>query len=455
MPNIWLLTEECPKVSTVMTILSHFSIDFGQPIITVSNPQIRPLYYSNGSFSFEYELLGVTIRNVAHIILCCASGDSSFCDYLLFYQNQKPDENKCDIPLMVIEETKTSDKESRNSGIFQRGIKFVYARYFYPQTRQYMLYCNDYNPDHSNPTDTNIFGTNIYLNLGIKIIGKEPYMSNFHPFANLNELIHFKNSMAPARYGVTTRIDDSNSDFISMSIRLVKNNGMTHDPGIGTVAVIASGLRALGYYKPIVITQHGLTQAIVNRARGNKLLYICQLLGVQLDGITIPYLELPTSYWHYEKSSEKISSIFLHILAENNGLIPIFHNHAGCEKCYFISRYNEAIQVPKETLMPDVVFYDSANDLVTVIEGKKFRTLNQGIKEVDSYKYIENEYLINANIGYDWCNLYRAVSIFGDRFPGIPHKRVLIYIDIDGYIYVNPTAPSPWIDIFHNEGLIK
>lgn len=279
-------------------------------------------------------------------------------------------------------------------------------------------------------------------------------MSNFHPFANLNELIHFKNSMAPARYGVTTRIDDSNSDFISMSIRLVKNNGMTHDPGIGTVAVIASGLRALGYYKPIVITQHGLTQAIVNRARGNKLLYICQLLGVQLDGITIPYWKLPTSYWHYEKSSEKISSIFLHILAENNGLIPIFHNHAGCEKCYFISRYNEAIQVPKETFMPDVVFYDSANDLVTVIEGKKFRTLNQGIKEVDSYKYIENEYLINTNIGYGWCNLYRAVSIFGDRFPGIPHKRVLIYIDIDGYIYVNPTAPSPWIDIFHNEGLM-
>lgn len=454
MPNIWLLTEECPKISTVMSILTHFSIDFGQPIINVAMPQIKPLYNLDGTFAFEYELFGVTINNVTRIILCCASGKSSFCDYLLFYQDHKPIENGNDIPLMVIEETKTSDKESRNSGIFQRGIKFVYARHFYPQTRQYMLYCNDYNPDHSNPTDTNIFGTNIYLNLGIKIIGKEPYMFNYHPFATLNELVDFKNNMEPARYGVTTRIDNTNPNYISMSIRLVKNDGMTHDPGIGTVAVIASGLRALGYTNPIIITQHGITQAMVNRARGNKLLYICQILEVQLDGITIPFQTFPTVYWYYEASSEKVTSIFLHIIAENNGLLPIFHNHAGCEKCYFISRYNQAIPVPKQTLMPDVVFYDSINNLVTVIEGKKYQTLLQGIVEVDAYTNIENEYLINNDIGYTGCNLYRAVSIFGDQFPGLPHNRVLIYIDRYGHIYINPTAPAPWINIFHNEGLI-
>lgn len=454
MPNIWLLTEECPKLSTVMSILSHFSIDFGHPIINTTFPQIRPLYNPDGTFSFEYELFGVNIDNVARIILCCASGDSSFCDYLLFCQDQKPTENGYHIPLMVIEETKTSDKESRNSGIFQRGIKFVYARYFYPQTRQYMLYCNDYNPDHSNPTDTNIFGTNIYLNLGIKIIGKEPYMFNFHPFTSLNELINFKNNMAPARYGVTTRIDNTNPHYISMSIRLVKNGGMTHDPGIGTVAVIASGLRTLGYNNPIVITQHGITQAMVDRARGNKLLYICQLLGVQLAGINIPNLTLPPTYWHYEASSEKVTSIFLHIIAENHGLLPIFHNHAGCEKCYFISRQNVAIPVPKQTLMPDVVFYDSINNLITVIEGKKFQTLQQGILEVDLYSGIENDYLINNYIGYVGCTLYRAVSIFGDRFPGLPHNRVLIYIDLYGHVYVNPAAPAPWLNIFHSEGLI-
>jgi hypothetical protein len=279
-------------------------------------------------------------------------------------------------------------------------------------------------------------------------------MFNFHPFANLDELIDFKNNMAPARYGVTTRIDNSNPGYIAMSIRLEKNGGMTHDPGIGTVAVIASGLRSLGYTNPIVITQHRITQAMVNRARGNKLLYICQLLGVQLDGITIPNLVLPTSYWHYEASSEKVTSIFLHIIAENNGLLPIFHNHAGCEKCYFISRYKQAIPVPKATFMPDVVFYDSVNNLVTVIEGKKYKTLNQGIIEVDSYGRIENEYLINNDIGYDGCNLYRAVSIFGGQHPGIPHNRVLIYIDIHGHIYVNPAAPVPWINIFHAEGII-
>lgn len=454
MSNIWLLTEECPKISTVMSILTHFSIDFGLPILNITIPKINPLYTTHGLFSFEYELTGVYITGVERIILCCASGGSSFCDYLLFYQEQKPQEAGNDVPFMIIEETKTSDRESRNSGIFQRGIKFVYARYFYPNTKQYMLYNNDYNPDHSNPTDTNIFGTNIYLNLGIKIIGKEPYMFNFHPFSNINDLINYKNNMTPARYGITTRIDNTNPCFISMSIRLVKNSGMSHDPGIGTVAVIASGLRVLGYTNPIIITQHGITQDMVNRACGNKLLYICQLLGVQLDGLNIPNLPLPTTYWHYETSSEKITSIFLHIIAENHGLLPIFHNHAGCEKCYFISRHNVAIPIPKQTLMPDVVFYDAANNIVTVIEGKKFQALYQGIKEVDSYADIENHYLVNPDIGYVGCDLYRAVSIFGNHYPGLPHNRVLIYIDSYGHIYVNPNAPAPWINIFHSEGII-
>ena len=454
MPNIWLLTEECPKISTVMSILFRFSDDFGFPILNVTNPQIEPLYNTDGTFAFEYELFGASIGSVSHIILCCASGGSSFCDYLLFYQNDKPDENGFDTPLMIIEETKTSDRESRNSGIFQRGIKFVYARIFYPNTRQYMLYCNDYNPDHSNPTDTNIFGTNIYLNLGIEIIGKEPYMFNYHPFGSIAELIDFKNNMDPPRYGVPTRIDDSNPNYITVSIRLEKNGSITHDPGIGTVAVIASGLRTLGYNRRIIVTHHGITQSMVDRARGNKLLYICQFLGVELDGIQLPNLPLPISYWHYEMSSEKVTSIYLHIIAEKYGLVPIFHNHAGCEKCYFISREGDAIPLPKDTLMPDVVFLDPSNMLVTVIEGKKLRTLAQGVIEVDSYAHIEDDYLLDYDIGYYGCNLYRAISIFGGHCPGLPHDRVLIYIDIDGNIFVNPNAPDPWIEIFHAERLI-
>lgn len=454
MPNIWLLTEECPKISTVITILDHFSIDFGPRILRVEDPIILPLYNSDGTFAFEYELVGVTMSRVSRIILCCASGDSSFCDYLLFYQDHKPVENGNDVPLMAIEETKTSDRESRNSGVFQRGIKFVYANYFYPQTKQYMLYCNDYHPDHSNPTDTNIFGTNIYLNLGIKIIGKEPYMNYYFPFSDLNELISFKNSMEPTRNGVTTRIDNSNPNYITMSVRVEKNGTISHDPGIGTVAVIASGLRALGYDLPIIVTQHGVTQGMVDRARGNKLLYICRLLGVQLDGISIPDLGFPTSYWHYENSSEKVTSIYLHIIAENYGLRAIFHNHAGCEKCYFITQQNEAIPLTKDTSMPDVVLFDPFNMLVTEIEGKKLATLNRGIAEVDTYTDLEEQYIFNPIIGYPGSDLYRAISIFGGTCPGLPHDRVLIYIDRSGNIYTNPDAPTPWLDIFHSEGLI-
>lgn len=36
MPNIWLLTEECPKISTVRSILSRFSVDFRHSIVSVT-----------------------------------------------------------------------------------------------------------------------------------------------------------------------------------------------------------------------------------------------------------------------------------------------------------------------------------------------------------------------------------------------------------------------------------
>lgn len=44
------------------------------------------------------------------------------------------------IPLYIIEETKTDDSESRNTGIYQRASKFVYASSIFPNARKIMLY---------------------------------------------------------------------------------------------------------------------------------------------------------------------------------------------------------------------------------------------------------------------------------------------------------------------------
>ena len=65
-------------------------------------------------------------------------------------QEEKPLEN--DEPFLIIEETKTTDKESRNTGAGQRATKFPYAKIFYPETKQIMLYSST-EEDNETPTE--------------------------------------------------------------------------------------------------------------------------------------------------------------------------------------------------------------------------------------------------------------------------------------------------------------
>lgn len=82
MPNIWLLTEECPKISTVMSILSHFSHDFRHHIININDPQIVPLYNPDGTFAFVYELLGVNISRVFSAVLLADPVSAIICYFI-------------------------------------------------------------------------------------------------------------------------------------------------------------------------------------------------------------------------------------------------------------------------------------------------------------------------------------------------------------------------------------
>lgn len=399
--------------------------------------------------------------NINKVHLVGVTGGSSFCDYMVYFTEIQPGclftfpPNQQDSPCMIIEETKTSDKESRNTGVYQRAIKFVYAKHYYPDSRLYMMYNNEHNPDHSEPTETNIFGTNLLLTLGVTILGKEQYMYNFHIFNSVEEIIEAKERMALPRYGQPTRITYDNSLYISC--RLTKNNSMSHDPGIGTVAIIAGAVRSLGYSGRIIVTNHGITKEMIDASKGNKLLYVCNLCNVELENLILCQYQLPRFYWSYGSNSEKNASIYLHILAEKYGLRVLYHNHAGCERSYYLTKDYKYITIPNETeegekiLIPDLIVFGKFN--VTVIEGKKLDTLFEGLKEVDSYGIIEDKYIKSKNYGFPGIDIYRALTIYGGELKELPHERVLLYINNTGKIIVNPEAPYPWNLIFKEERL--
>ena len=422
MDNLWILTEERPKPEVVMQVVSLYCSDFSDRITHRGDIKIKPVI-ENGVFQFVYQLEGVCVENADKILLKIVSGNSSFIDFLVFKQVKEPTENcKEDNLIMAVEETKTSDDESRNTGVYQRGSKFVYIKSYYDNVKLYMLY-NDEREEREakKPSDTSIFGTNILLTLGVTIVGKDT-SKWFKCFATLDDLIMYKQKMRRPPAGNIPIEIKKYDDHIEISGRLAKpaNAGnIGHDPNIGALSMISACIRKLGWHKDILITMHGVDQSYVNRTKGkNKFIYICGILGIKLDGINIPQnVFLPDLYWHYEKKSEKVADILLHMQAIYRGMFCVYENHAGCERGYFKDKSGRNITLPKKDehgvnlYLPDVVLYDEKTNYILLVEGKMLSTLEQGLKEINDYDSIEREYiypLYGNNV-----TILRCFSIFG------------------------------------------
>ena len=142
MSNLWILTEERPKNDVLQTIIGRFLND--RKVGFFANPlRIVPVLNNNQTFTFCYKVLGIDTPYIDNIYIKTVSGHSSFVDFLVYFQENEPKPN--DIPIYAIEETKTDDSESRNTGVYQRCSKFVYIDYFYPNVKKKM--CAVFVPD--------------------------------------------------------------------------------------------------------------------------------------------------------------------------------------------------------------------------------------------------------------------------------------------------------------------
>lgn len=289
--NLYILTEERPKISTLHFILKRFLQDKGFCAF-VDNIRILPIV-ENDVFLFSYEIIGVKCNQLDRIYLKIVSGGSSFVDYLVFYQLDFPTQK--DIPIYAIEETKTDDRESRNTAVLQRISKFVYLDFFYPNVTKIMFYNFKIKPQN-NPTDTAIFGTKILRTLGVEIEGKKFANDEMlQPFRDIDELIQFKNAMRkPPKNNVPINIF-KHSNFLQISGRLVKNNSLAHDPNIGAISGIAKALRKLGYKNDIEVISHGLS-AQNQVGKDNKFIQIANILNISLQDLDIPKISISKEY---------------------------------------------------------------------------------------------------------------------------------------------------------------
>ena len=263
--KLTIRTEERPKKSTLVTILNTLY----QTYLNEDNISIIPIANINGSFSFKYNIITtIPILNFNEIRLELVSGSSSFIDYLIFEEDGYGRENL----VAMIEETKTDDSESRNTGVYQRASKFVYADLFYPTVRKYMLYISEGNRNRR-PSETAQFGTKLLKTIGVNIVGKNDYYNNLSSFNSVDEIIDFKNNMRRPPAGNTPILITRgiNSYFISGILSKPKEEGnIAHDPNIGALTLISAGIRKFDTTSPIYITSHFVSQRYIENAFGNK-----------------------------------------------------------------------------------------------------------------------------------------------------------------------------------------
>lgn len=440
--NLWILTEERPKKEVIELIIRKL-VEDKKLKANFDRIKIKPII-KDGKFLFTYQILGINIESINNIFMKIVSGKSSFVDFLIFIQELEPDTNS--IPPYVIEETKTTDAESRNTGVYQRCSKFVYSDFYYPNCKKIMLY-NIKVKTSKAPTETNIFGTRMLMTLGVEILGKTLDKNVFKNFNSVDELIDFKNRMSAPPTGNVPILIKKLNDRIEISGRLYKAGGLSHDPNIGALTIIAKTLRKLGWSKDIVITQHGLSQHQIGKR--NKFVKIANRLNIKLDGLTIPPITFPREYWHYEKDSEKLVTIFLHlILEEIDGVEVIYENHAGCERGYFKIPTGDFIAVHKYIdndkskgiiSLPDLIICDHKRREILCIEGKKYENVMEGITELKNFDPIEREYIKRYYPGY---NISRHVVLFGSYSNIIRWPEVVFLLNSNGEMILSDNVPD-------------
>ena len=449
MKNIWILTEERPKNEVIKTILEKVASDNGFRIKN-NGLSVVPIM-RDGKFTFTYQVEGIQCEGYRNVFIKLASGDSSFVDFLIFLQESEPDKNS--IPLYAIEETKTDDSESRNTGVYQRCSKFVYVEFYYPGIRKIMLY-NLQIAQKEEPTDTSIFGTRMLSTIEVEILGKVHDKEIMKPFSSLGELAALKDSMRmPPKGNVPIKIE-INENSIKVSGRLYKDGGINHDPNIGALTIIALCIRKWEKTKDITITKHGLKKS--DLGKDNKFIQIANRLNIKLDGLDVPVATWHESYWHYDTSGEKVASIFLHvaILAYTKAKV-VYDNHGGSERGYFddpklgatvIGKYQKGKRAKYKAgdktviiYIPDMIVFDLSRKEIINVEGKKYSTRKQGIQDLKNYFYIEKKIIKPA---YNPNSILRTVVIFGSKEQKIKERQIGFMLNENGEMILGKQAPQ-------------
>lgn len=397
-----VLTEEYPNIDEIKLML-HM-IDVYMPD-SISNDSIIPNITSNTEGKKKFKGVWTIKLDDLLIIIKLFKGKTSCVDYMLFNDEVDLTKGNAREALVILESTKTSDNDSRNTAVYQRITKFTTFDTMYPnfKGKKVMFWCNSIWKDKL--TQTAIVGMrlmetlniNMYsLNKGSLINIKEKY--GIVPYESCDDIIVSKKAIPEKKGNSSIRLSRVDNN-IYISLKLDKGNGkstgiISHDPNVGYLAAIINAFENVTKkpnHNKYIITNHNIKQNYFDKCPKSKLWYSIHDINIVFEGCTVKKRPmLPSQYFKIESDmTEKIATILYDHVSPNK---TIFSNHGGCALTCIKGHNNDILSVGQKMPRPDIVFRNDESKEIEIIEGKLEKELGKGVKQLSNThleKFIE------------------------------------------------------------------
>ena len=384
MNTITICTEENPQVNELEFILKYIGCPCKVMNVTSSVKENK----------WDETFIAETDNSSLNVVILLVKGKGSFVDYIV-YDHLNP--NEVSVPILLMESTKTSDSESRNTAINQRFTKFAVVKQRFPFTDLVMYYSTE----HVTHTATSLFGKRLLSTFGVKafdVTGKD-LLKDSPPFTSVENIMDEKNAIKEKKGNISVKISliAPHTYAINAKLSKGKNTTICHDPNKGLITGIASTIYSLDNEASFLITNHCVAVDKIKK-RTDKFWYANSAYDLKLEGCDISSkgAVCPGEYWSIDKKSEKASTINYQNYMEKNGWFTAFHNHSSSAKSYFTDQDGKEHQVPKDITIPDVVMVNKEKKNIQVCEGKIIKDWELGITQLDNLKmfiaYLERHY---------------------------------------------------------------
>jgi hypothetical protein len=398
--RISILTEEFPQVGIVKYIV--------EAITNEQDVEVCLTHRKHGTYT-------VTTNTIHEVELSLFTGTTSSVDYIVLLEGE---------PVLLIEATKTTDSDSRNSSAYQRLIKFIIAKQYFPDAILVMYYEGAFKAKHTN---TLKFGIRLLKTLGAIVVGHtgEEIFQELGAFDDIDSIMDAKNNMKANSANVGIRITKTNTNSYTISAKLVKSNTFSHDPNKGLVSALCYCINQLSHQCCIEVIEHGLSQSMIEGKMGNKFWYAVEGINVTLKSLKLSQRpQRPFEYWKNQSvSSEKTASIACHFAYSKDKWQCIFHNHAGGTRSFLLLGDGTQQAVPKSLKVPDMVF--KRNNEILIIESKNLKTLKQGDVQLTALSGFES--MLESKFVH--CSLQKGLCLAMQTLVNIPStKHDIVYL---------------------------